>query len=101
MAPLTLVGLLYLVVSPSMAAIRANFGAAMRGPDTRFWAIHHVGAMLAAAVLVHLGRVLAERARTPSARRARLLLCFGLALVAMLVATPWPGTSAARPLFRL
>lgn len=97
-----LIGLvLYLAVSPTMETIRQNFGAAMETPVLRFWAVEHIGAMLAAVVLVHLGRALATGARTASARRTRLLLCFGAALVAMLAATPWPGTSAGRPLFRL
>ena len=57
--------------------------------------------MLAALVLVHVGRVLARKARTPGAKRARLLVCFGLATVLMILGTPWPGTPAGRPLFRL
>ena len=93
--------LLYFVVSPNMQAIRADFSAAMRRPDLRFWAVEHLTMMLAAVVLVHVGRVLARKARTPAARRIRMLLCFGLATLLMLVATPWPGLRAGRPLFRL
>ena len=33
---------LYLVLSPNTSAIFGNFGAAMRDPVARFWAVEHV-----------------------------------------------------------
>ena len=93
--------LLYLVLSPFTAAALQNFGAAMRDPSLRFWAVEHVSMMFVAVVLVHVGRVLARTARTPEAKRMRQLICFGLATVAMIAATPWPGMANGRPLFRL
>jgi hypothetical protein len=93
--------ILYLVVSPNMQEIRAHFGEAMKNPQLRFWAVEHVTAMFVALILVHVGRVLARKARTPTAKRGRLLVCFGIAAVAMFLGTPWPGTPAGRPLFRL
>jgi hypothetical protein len=93
--------LLYFVVSPNLAAIRANFGESMRDPGARFWAVEHIGTMFVAIALVHIGRVLARKATTPGAKRMRLLVCFGLATIAMLAATPWPGMVSGRPLFRL
>ena len=93
--------LLYLVVSPNMEAIRANFSGAMKDPALRFWAVEHITMMMAAVVLVHVGRVLARKAVTPAAKRVRLLLCFGLATLLMILATPWPGMTSGRPLFRL
>jgi heme A synthase len=93
--------LLYLVVSPNMAAIRANFGEAMKDPVSRFWAVEHLTAMLVAVILAHVGRVLARKAKTPDALRLRLLVCFGLATVLMIVGMPWPGRPGGRPLFRI
>lgn len=93
--------LLYLVVSPNMQAIRGNFGAAMTDPNLRFWAFEHVAPMMLAFVLVHVGRVLARRAATRDAKRTRLLVCFGLATILMIAATPWPGMANGRPLFRV
>lgn len=92
---------LYFVASPNMAAIRSDFGAAMRDPVARFWAVEHVTMMMAAVILAHVGRVLARKARTPAAKRKRLLICFGLATLLMIGGTPWPGMRAGRPLFRL
>jgi len=93
--------LLYLVVSPNMAAIRANFGEAMKDPVSRFWAVEHLTAMLVAVILAHVGRVLARKAKTPDALRLRLLVCFGLATVLMMVGMPWPGRPGGRPLIRI
>jgi hypothetical protein len=97
-----LIGLiLYLAVSPNMQEIRAHFGEAMKNPQLRFWAVEHVSAMFVAVVLVHVGRVLARKAATPSAKRARMIIFFGIATVLMMLGTPWPGMPAGRPLFRL
>jgi hypothetical protein len=93
--------LLYLVVSPNMAAIRANFGASMKDPAARFWAVEHLTMMVVAVVLVHVGRVLGRKAASPDSKRMKQFICFGLATALMLLATPWPGLRAGRPLFRL
>ena len=93
--------LLYFVLSPITAAIREDFGAALRDPVARFWAVEHLGMMLLAIVLAHLGRVLGRKARFQQARRIRTLICYGLATIALIAATPWPGMTAGRPLFRM
>src|SRR5438034_8441829 len=61
--------LLYLVVSPNMRPILANFGAAMRDPALRFWAVEHTATMIAAIAIAHIGRGLARKAATPVAKR--------------------------------
>jgi hypothetical protein len=93
--------LLYLFLSPMTTGLFGDFGAAMRDPIARFWAVEHGTLMLVAIVVAHVGRVLARKAGSPAARRRRLLACFVLALVAILAATPWPGFRAGRPLFRV
>jgi hypothetical protein len=92
---------LYLVLSPNTKAILGNFGAAMRDPVARFWAVEHVSLMLFAVVMAHLARVLARKAASPAAKRKRLLVCFVLSTIAMIAATPWPGMASGRPLFRV
>jgi hypothetical protein len=93
--------LLYGVLSPFTAEAMRDFGAAMRNPGLRFFAVEHVTLMLAALVLVHVGRILARKAATVDAKRMRLLICFGLATLLMVLAIPWPGMASGRPLFRL
>jgi hypothetical protein len=93
--------LLYAFLSPTTAAIFKDFGAAMKDPVARFWAVEHVTMMVAAVILAHVGRVLGRKAATPGARRTRQLICFGLSTVLMIAGTPWPGTRGGRPLFRI
>jgi hypothetical protein len=93
--------LLYLALSPTTRAIFNDFGAAMRDPVARFWAVEHVTTMILAVAIAHVGRVLARRAKTARAQRFRSAICFGLATILMIAGTPWPGLRAGRPLFRL
>jgi hypothetical protein len=89
---------LYVAVSPMTRVAFADFGGAMGNAMLRFWAVEHLVGMLIAAALVHVGRV-RIRKTADTARRQRLALIFyGLALVAILVSIPWPGTPAGRPL---
>jgi hypothetical protein len=92
--------LLYFVLSPNTKAIMENFGAAMKDPVLRFWAVEHTVTMFAAIALAHVGRVLARKAASPVAKRSRLLICFGLATVLIILGMPWPGRPGGRPLFR-
>ena len=91
--------LLYFVLSPITGAALDDFGAAMKVPQLRFFAIEHVLGMVIAIALAHVGSGKVRKA--PEHRKARLAAIFyGLALVAILASIPWPGMSAGRPLFR-
>jgi len=92
--------LLYFVVSPNMAEIRAHFGESMKDPVARFWAVEHITTMLGAVVAAHVGRVLARKSADANSRRMKLFICYGIATVLMFLAVPWPGMRAGRPLFR-
>jgi len=92
--------LLYFVVSPNMAEIRSNFGAAMKDPVARFWAVEHLTMMLGAIVVAHVGRVLGRKSTSADTKRMKLFVCFAIATVLMLLGMPWPGLRAGRPLFR-
>ena len=59
---------LYLVLSPVTTLAMKNFGAAMKNPQLRFWAVEHLAMMMLAVILVHVGRVLARKAPTPEPR---------------------------------
>ena len=93
--------LLYLVLSPFTAEAMRDFGAAMKNPALRFFAVEHVALTLAAVALAHVGRILVRRAQAADAKRTRMLLCFGLATVLMFIAIPWPGMTNGRPLLRV
>ena len=92
---------LYGVLSPYTAVAMNDFGAAMRDPVVRFWAVEHLTMMLSAVILVHVGRVLARKAVDVETKRKRLLIFFGLAVLLLLLGMPWPGMATGRPLFRM
>ena len=92
--------LLYFVLSPNTKAIMEDFGAAMKDPALRFWAVEHTVTMFGAIAVAHVGRVLARKAASPAAKRTRLLICFGLSTVLLILGMPWPGRPGGRPLFR-
>ena len=94
--------LLYFVLSPTTAAIRQDFGAAMRDPVARFWAVEHLTLMVA-AVDRRPRRDACSHARPGRpARSARACSpAIRLATLAIVAAIPWPGMRAGRPLFRV
>ena len=93
--------LLYGVYSPYTTAAMKDFGGAMRDPVLRFWAVEHLALMLSAVFVAHVGKVLARKTTDPAKKRMRLLLCFGVALVLMLVGMPWSDMIKGQRLFRV
>jgi hypothetical protein len=92
--------LLYFALSPFTTEALKNMGAAMQNPALRFFAVDHIVTMFGAVILVHVGRVLGRSASSADAKRNRLLICIGFAVLAMLAGIPWPGMAGGRPLFR-
>ncbi|MEJ5199705.1 MAG: hypothetical protein WHX53_12350 [Anaerolineae bacterium] len=99
-----LVGLLlYFFASPITAGALRNFGAAMGNAVLRFYAVEHLLLMVIALVLAHVGNVLIKRRAAGPARFRAATILFGLALLVILMAIPWPfvTTGMNRPWFRL
>jgi hypothetical protein len=93
-----LVGLLlFVALSPVTTTAMQNMGAAMKNGTWRFWTVEHPSLMILAVVFAHLGRP--RRGTTGVNRRA--VLWFGLALLAILLATPWPFMPQGRPWIRM
>ena len=95
--------LLYFVASPITTGALKNFGAAMSNAITRFYAVEHLFIMLVALVVVHVGTILVKRRSATPARFRLGTILFGLAVLFILLAIPWPFVSAGanRPWFRL
>jgi hypothetical protein len=74
---------------------------AMKTASLRFFAIEHWLLMIVAAVLVHIGSAQVKKATTSLNKYKRTAIWFTLAILLVLASIPWPGMSAARPLFRL
>jgi hypothetical protein len=92
--------LLYFLLSPITTAAVKDFAAAMGNSGMRFWAVEHGFGMLIAVALSHIGKSRIRKLHDPVRRHRTAAIFFGLALVAILVSIPWPGTPNARPLFR-
>lgn len=93
--------ILYVFLSPTTKAAFQDFGAAMSNGVTRYWAVEHIGLMVVALVLIHVGRSLSKRAEEAVAKHRRAAIFFGLATLAILLAIPWPFLDYGRPLIRL
>jgi hypothetical protein len=91
--------LLYFFLSPVTRAAMHDFGGAMKNAGLRFWGVEHVFGVLIGVALAHIGRARARK--VDSLRRHKVTaVFFGLALVAILLSIPWPGTPNGRPLVR-
>ncbi|MBP8822819.1 MAG: hypothetical protein KBH07_04175 [Flavobacteriales bacterium] len=59
-------------------------------PDTaRYWRYEHAGMMLLVVALVTTGRLASKRARTEQGKHLRVAVFYLLALLLLLVKTPW------------
>jgi hypothetical protein len=92
--------LLYFFLSPLTTMALADMGGAMRNPVLRFWAVEHLVVAILALALVHIGRARARRSADSRLKFRRSAIFFGLALLAVLAAIPWPFLAFGRPLFR-
>jgi len=96
-----LVGLaLYFVLSPITRMGMRNLAAAMQIPTARFFTVEHVFGMLIAIALIHVGRVKIRKAADPARKHRLAMIFFGIALILIIISTPWPGMPVARPLLR-
>ena len=91
--------LLYFVYSPLTALAMDDFGNAMRTSGLRYWAVEHVFSAVIGIALIHVGRMRAKKTSDSKRKHRTTAIFFSLALLALLVAIPWPGTPNARPLF--
>jgi hypothetical protein len=78
-----------------------HLGDNMKDTNLRFFTMEHELLMIIAWILVHVGRVVVKKAPLSSVKFKRSLIFFGIALLLILIATPWPFREAvARPWFR-
>jgi uncharacterized membrane protein len=72
----------------------------MKTSALRFFAVEHWTLMIVAAVLIHIGSAQVKKATESIKKYKRATIWFTIALLLTLASIPWPGMSAARPLFR-
>jgi len=96
----TLGALLYVWLSPISSAAFADFGAAMKNPQLRFFGLEHAVTMLIAVGVAHIGRTRSRR-KEGRARHRTVLITQVLWLMLTCAAIPWPVLDIGRPLFRM
>tara|TARA_R110002111_G_scaffold33536_3_gene67186 strand:+ start:235 stop:675 length:441 start_codon:yes stop_codon:yes gene_type:complete len=81
-----LLGLVLYFVGP-----RVNFSSWIEGVEnTRFFAVEHALMMILAVILITLGRKKAEKQPVASSKHKMILRYYGLGLVLIFIAIPWP-----------
>ncbi len=78
-----------------------HLGENMKDPMLRFFTMEHGLLMIIAWILVHAGRMSVKKTEGSQSKFKKTLIYFGIALLLILVAIPWPFREAvARPWFR-
>ena len=78
-----------------------HIGDFMKDSLVRFFSLEHWLLMLIAWILVHAGRTAVKKAPDAQSKHRKMLVYFGIALLLILIAIPWPFREAvARPWFR-
>ncbi|MCA6364638.1 MAG: cytochrome B [Bacteroidetes bacterium] len=84
------IGLILYFVSPTVSEALNDFGAAMKVPALRFFALEHLLGMVVAIAFVTIGSASAKRATTDVAKHKRTAIWFLLGLLLILAMIPWP-----------
>lgn len=80
--------------------LTSNAKVVMKDAALRFYTVEHTLMMILAIILVHIGRSSVKRAATDSQKHKRMLVYFGIAMLLILAAIPWPFRAGiGRPWF--
>lgn len=97
-----IMGMVIYFKSPAVARFKIISIAIARGiTESTFFGIIHISMMITAVVLVTLGSAFAKRYQEDTKKFSTLLFYFGIALLIILAAIPWPFSPLAqRPFLR-
>jgi predicted membrane channel-forming protein YqfA (hemolysin III family) len=90
---------LYAGLSPITWAAFQDFGAAMKNPISRYWAVEHLTGMILAIVVIHVAYAFAKRAKSARNRHIWAGAGFGVGLLLVIASIPWPFMAAGRAVF--
>jgi hypothetical protein len=92
---------LYFGLSPIVQTALDQGAAMMKDRILRFWGVEHMLNMIFAVAVLHLGRVLAKKAKDDVGFHKRIAISTLVCVVFIFTAIPWPWLEQGRPLFRL
>lgn len=81
--------ILYFFLSPYVQSAFNNFGAAMKEPTLRFWAVEHILVNIIAVVVAQVGRIKAKKATTDLAKHKITAIWYTIAFILLLSRIPW------------
>ena len=81
--------ILYAFISPITKAAFADFGAAMKNADLRFYAVEHILMMIIALVLIHVGRSKSKKSTNPVKQHRSAAIFYTIGLLLILAAIRW------------
>ena len=94
-----LIGLvLYIFLSPITQSAFNDFGAAMKIPELRFWAVEHILVNIIAVVIAQIGRTKSKKAVDNIRKHKLTAIFYTIALLLLLSRIPW---GEAERLFRI
>lgn len=85
-----LIGLiLYIFLSPYVQQAFNDFGAAMKNPEIRFWAVEHILMNIIAVVVAQVGRTKAKKAVDTIRKHKLTAIFYTIAFILLLSRIPW------------
>lgn len=84
------IGVVLYMTSGVVQAGRSNMAAAMKDTALRFWTVEHITMMIMAIVFITIGNIRSKKMDTDAGKYKQILIWFGLALVIIIAAMPWP-----------
>ena len=96
-----IIGIMLYVKSPVVGYFWENFSEAVQHIEILFFGLIHLLLMISVVVMITIGSALAKRRETDREKFNTMLRWFGIALIILLIAIPWPFSPFAhRPFFR-
>ena len=96
-----IIGFTLYLKSPVVRAFFAPVAGGVRSGNPAFFGVIHILLMLVAIVVITIGSALAKRRSADREKFRTMLVWFGVALLLIFVAIPWPFSPLAnRPYFR-
>ena len=79
-----------LYVSKDWSQNFSNMSATMKNGVLRFWTVEHLTMMILAIVFITIGNIRSKKMDTDGGKYKQILIWFGLALLIIIAAMPWP-----------
>jgi hypothetical protein len=96
-----MLGIVLYSKSVTVKAFFGGLGSTKHVTEPLFFGVIHITAMLSAVVLVTIGSAIAKRKTIDREKHKVLLVWFGIALLLIFIAIPWPFSPLAqRPFIR-